>query len=280
LLSLDLSGASLERSKIDEHLAGALLRARGGGLVDQSAIKQEDVVLSTREASRLLPYVLVAPGPQLEEREGVLADFVQGLLAGTDALLKDRAKAARTLSAFEGAPEALTLLHALADWEPIRLHENTALLGLAGRGALPLESLIDWQFRARRAAHLGLGLAPDQPLVDGRVVTRLVRSHPKLLQPSEPPKRRAAGAGAAEPLLERVFQKDDDEAIVAALGVLAAVFPRFDVRVTLPTRTAKARAEWLDRAALRYDIDRARLVLGTAPIKNGGFAQLQVLRAL
>jgi hypothetical protein len=204
---------------------------------------------------------------------------VQAFLTGTDVLLKDRAKAARTLAAIEAAPEALALLHALADWEPIRLHENTALLGLSGRGALTVEALIDWQLRVRRAAHVGPSPAPEQSLVDARVVTRLARSQPKLLQPSEPTKRRPA-TGAPEPLLERVFQKDDEEAIVAALGVLAAAFPRLDVRVTLPARPAKARGELLDRAALRYDIDRTRLLLGTAPLKNGGAALLQVLRPL
>lgn len=278
LLSLDLSGVGLDRSKVDENLQNAVLRARGGAALDVGATKQEDVVLGTRDASRLLPYVLVAPGPQLEEREGVLADFVQGFLAGTELLLKDRAKAARTVAALDGAPEALALLHALADVEPIRLHENTALLGLAGRGALPLEALIEWQLRARRAAHLGQGRA-EQSLVDARIVTKLARSQPKLLTPSEPAKRRP-NAGAAEPLLERMFPKDDEEAISLAIGTLAAVFPRLDVRVTLPARSAKARAELLERAALRYDLDRARLSLGTGPVKAGGAALVQVLRAL
>jgi len=278
LLALDLTGTALDRAKLEEHVADAVLRAKGGTSIDPAA-KQQDVVLGTREASRLLPYVLVAPGPQLDEREQVFADFVQGFLAGTDLLLKDRAKAARTLAAIETAPEALSLLHALADWEPIRLHENTALLGLSGRGALPIEALIDWQLRARRAARIGASLVPEQSLVDPRVVTRLARAQPKLLQPPEVPKRRAA-TGAPESLLERIFQKDDEEAIVAAIGVLAAVFPRLDVRVTLPSRSAKARVELLDRAALRYDIDRARLLIGTAPPKNGAAALLQVLRAL
>lgn len=277
LLSLDLAGVSLDRAKIGEHVANPLLRAKGGTLLDE-ATKQQDVVLSTREASRLLPFVLVAPRPQLEEREAVYADFTQGFLAGSDALLKDRARAARTLAAIETAPEALSLLHALADWEPIRLHENTALLGLSGRGALSLEALIDWQFRVRRAAHLSQNPAPEASLVDARVVTRLARSQPKLLQPLEPPRRRATAA-VAEPLLERAFQKDDEEAIVTAIGVAAAVFPRLDVRVTLPTRSAKARGELLDRAALRYDIDRARLTIGTVPMKSAAAALLQVLRA-
>jgi hypothetical protein len=183
------------------------------------------------------------------------------------------------LSAIETAPPPLSLLHALADWEPLRLYENAALLGLSGRGALPLDALVDWQFRARRSARLGPGVAPDQSLVDGRVITRLVRTQPKLVQPSESPKRRAA-AGAPEALLERVFQKDDEDVIVAAIGVLAAVFPRLDVRVTLPSRSVKARGELVDRVALRYDIDRARLLLGTAPTKNGVVALIQVLRAL
>ncbi len=278
LLTLDLTGAALDRVKVDEHVANAVLRAKGATPLDPGA-KQQDVVLSTREASRLLPYVLVAPGPQLDEREQVFADFVQGFLSGTDSLHKDRAKAARTLAALETAPEALALLHALADWEPIRLHENTALLGLSGRGALPIEALIDWQLRVRRAARVGAGTAPEQSLVDARVVTRLARSQPKLLQAPEAPKRRPATA-SPEPLLERSFQKDDEEAIVAAIGVLAAVFPRLDVRATPPSRAAKSRAELLDRAALRYDIDRARLLVGTVPLKTGGAALLQVLRAL
>jgi hypothetical protein len=277
LLTLDSCGVSLERVRLDEHLASAVLRARGGALLEPAATKQEDLVLGTREASRLLPYVLVAPGPQIDQREAVLADFVQAFLAGTAVLLKDRAQAARTLSALDGAPEPLALLHALGDWEPIGLYENTALLGLSGRGALPLEALIDWQFRVRRGAHLGQARA-EQSLVDARIVTRLARSQPSLLRPDEPPKRRASGP--SEPLLEHVFAKDDEEAITSAIGTLAAVFPRYDLRVTLPTRSPKAQAELLDRASLRYDLDRARLSLARGPLKGGGAALVQVLRAL
>jgi hypothetical protein len=53
------------------------------------------------------------------------------------------------------------------------------------------------------------------------------------------------------------------------------VFPRYDVR--LSARTAKVSAEWLDRAETRYDIDRARLLSGSA-LKPGRAALLEVLR--
>lgn len=278
LLSLDLTGMSLDRVKVDERSPSALLHAKSGSMLEQDVSKQEDVVLSTREAARLLPYVLIAPRPLLEEREAVVAAFVQGWLAGADALLKDRAKAARTLSALEGAPEALGLLHALGDIEPIRLYENAELLGLSGRGAVSIEFLVDWQFRVRRAARVGRGSTPEQSLVDGRVVTRLVRSHPKLLQLPEPVKRSASAAAASVPILQHVFQKDDEEAIIGAVGVLAAVFPRNDVRLTLPSR-AKRQGEWLDRATARYDLDRARLVAGSAAGKPGQAALVEVLRA-
>jgi hypothetical protein len=59
------------------------------------------------------------------------------------------------------------------------------------------------------------------------------------------------------------------------VGVLAAVFPRHDVRLT--TKTAKLSSEWLDRAATRYDIERARLLSGSA-LKPGRAAWLEVLR--
>jgi hypothetical protein len=276
LLTLDLTGMSLERLKLDDRSPNALLHAKSGGSVEQDASKQEEMVLSTREAARLLPYVLIAPRPLLEERDVVLAAFVQGWLAGTEALLKDRAKAARTLAAFEGAPEALGLLHALGDIEPIRLYENAELLGLSGRGALSIESLVDWQFRARRAARVGRASTPEQSLVDGRVVTRLVRSSPKLLQAPEPMKR-SAGSSAAPALLAHAFEKDDEEPIISALGVLADVFPRHDLRLTLPGR-AKLQSEWLDRAATRYDLDRARLVAGSPTGKPGRSALVEVLR--
>jgi len=278
LLTLDLTGTALDRLKIAERDASALLHARSGSALEQDAAKQEDMLISTREAARLLPFVLVAPRPLLEERETVLAGFIRGWLAGTEVLLKDRAKAARTLSAIEGAPEAMSLLHSLGDSEPLRLYENAALLGLSGRGALSIESLSDWQFRVRRAAHLARASTPEASLMDGRVVTRLVRSHPKLVQAPEPLKRRPSAA-AAVPLLERAFQKDDEQPIIDALGLLAAVFPRSDVRLTLSGRSAKLAAEWLDRAAQRYDLDRARLLAGGAPAKPGRAALLEVLRA-
>lgn len=273
LLTLDLAGISLDRLKIDERAPTALLHAKSGG-VDEAS-KQEDLVVSTREATRLLPYVLVAPRPLLEDRELVLAAFAQGWLAGVELLLKDRAKAARTLAAIESAPEALSLLQSLGGLEPTRLYDNAALLGLSGRGAVSIESLIEWQLRVRRAAHVGRASAPEVSLVDGRVVTRLVRERPKLVQPPEPSKRRPSAAGAVA-LVEQTFQKDEEEPLIEAIGVAAAVFPRHDVRFT--GRSAKVSAEWLDRAATRYDIDRARLLSGGAP-KPGRAAVLEVLRA-
>jgi hypothetical protein len=273
LLTLDLAGIPLERLKIDERSPSALLHAKSGGVDDDS--QQQDLQISTREATRLLPYVLVAPRPLLEDRELVLAAFVRGWLAGVDTLLKDRAKAARTLAAMDGAPEALSLLQSLGGLEPVRLYESAALLGLSGRSAISIESLIDWQLRVRRAAHLGRASAPEVSLVDGRVVTRLVREQPRLVQPSELPKRRASPAGAVA-LLERAFQKDDEDPLIEAVGVLAAVFPRHDVRLT--AKSHKASSEWLDRAATRYDIDRARLLSGGAS-KPGRAALLEVLRA-
>jgi hypothetical protein len=77
-------------------------------------------------------------------------------------------------------------------------------------------------------------------------------------------------------LLERAFQKDDEDPLIEAVGVLAAVFPRHDVRLT--AKSHKASSEWLDRAATRYDIDRARLLSGGAS-KPGRAALLEVLRA-
>ena len=89
------------------------------------------------------------------------------------------------------------------------------------------------------------------------MVTRLVRSQPKLLVAPEPLKRKASTAGT-EALLARAFLKEEEAPILEALGLFSAVFPRHDVRLTLSGRPAKLQAEWLDRAATRYDIDRAR----------------------
>ncbi|MGC4089893.1 MAG: hypothetical protein QM756_18800 [Polyangiaceae bacterium] len=276
LLTLDMAGVALERVKLAERDSGALLRASSGVVVDSGSPKQEDVALSTREATRLLPYVLVAARPLLDEREAVLAAFVRGWLGGTDALLKDRAKASRTLAALEGAPEAIGLLHALGDIEPIRLYENAALLGLSGRSALSAEWLCDSQFRVRRAAHVSQASTSESSLVDGRVVARLVRSQPSLVQAPEAPKRRPGGSVV---LLERSFAKDDEQAVSDALGLLAAVFPRHDLRLTLSGKSDKVHAEWLDRAAARYDLDRARLSVGKAPARPGRAVLLEVLRA-
>ena len=106
----------------------------------------------------------------------------------------------------------------------------------------------------------------------------MVRERSKLGQVPEAAKRRAAPANAVA-LLERSFAKDEEDPVLGAIGLFAAVFPQFDVRVTLGGKAAKQQAEWLDRAATRYDLDRSRLVAGKGPAKPGRFALIEVLRA-
>ena len=271
---LDLSGVALDRVKVGGKDPAALLHATSG----DAAPATGDTSLTTRDASHLLPYVLVAPRPLLEDGESTLALFTQGWLEGSASLLKDRPQAASKIGTFERAPDALSLLQQLGNLEPTLAFENAELLGLSGRGAVTIDALLDWQSRTRREAHVPQAPSFDAPLVDGRVDTRLVRENPKLVRAPEPPKRRAS-TSAGTVLLELPQRKEDDARLIEKLGLLAAVFPRCDVRLTTDASRAKLRGEIVERAATRYDLDRSRLLQASATQAAGRAALLEVVRA-
>lgn len=274
LAILDLSGVALERVKIGSKDSQVQLRATSG----DAAPAAGDTSLTTRDASHLLPYVLVAPRPLLEDAEPTLALFTQGWLEGSASLLKDRPQAARKLGTFEKAPDALSLLQQLGNFEPSLAFENAELLGLSGRGAVTIDTLLDWQSRTRRDAHAPQAPSFDAPLVDGRVVTRLVRENPKLARAPDPLKRRPS-TNASTVLLEAPQRGEDDARLVEKVGLLAGVFPRCDIRLTTDVRRAKLRGVVVERAATRYDLDRNRVLEASSTQPAGRAALLEVVRA-
>ena len=269
---LDLAGIALDRLKIDERAPEAMLHATHREAGDVQSPGQENVIVSTQEAARLLPYVLVAPRPLLDEREAVVAAFVEAarrlrrhrcLAPGPGQSRTHRGGRRRRPGCARPAPFAR------------RARTHSASLRTRNSSGSPDEApsrskpLVDRNFRVRRATHLGRTTAPEQPFVDGRVVTRIVRAHPKLVRAPEPRPRRLRSDTTPSPLLARPSPKDDDAPLVDAIGFLAAVFPRSDVRLSRHARPASVQTVTLDRASERYDIDRARLVAGASSFYPG-----------
>lgn len=273
LFALDVAGVPPARiNLVDDAKAPLSAVSRDP---EKAAGVQQQVLVSTAEASRLVPYVAVAPGGLVQSQRPALLAFVKGWLAGQDKLAKDAPAAARTIAALEGAPEPISLLAWLGEIESASLLDNAEAFGLSGRGALTLDLLLARAFALWRDAKLTSNPPPPRLPVDGSVVATLVRAEPKLAKKDD-------GAGAKKPegkprvVLVQRLEKLDEDAVAEALGLLAAAFPRSEIALTLHRGPTKETDALLERTALRYGLDDARLLRGKAKPAPGAQVSIEV----
>ena len=239
------------------------------------------VLLSTADASRLVPYVAIARAGFLRDHGVAAAALVEGWLQGQRMVDADREAAARAIAGIPGAPPMLTVLNDLRLVAPTKLTDNAQLMGLAGRGAVTLPRLFEQTTRWWVEAGLVTDAESTAPPIDASVVALVARRHRALDDddpplPKEEPEDDDDGAGGGAPdapeppalgdviLVQRLRgAKPDTRTLVDAVGWLAGIFPDAALELSVhPGAVAddKATARTIDRAATRFRLDRARLV--------------------
>lgn len=281
LFVLDAAGVPPARvTLLPEDDPKALVKARVSGHADKGRdMAQSEQLLSTGEASRLLPYVMIAQRGFIQQHAKLLRTFLAGWLKGQKQLVDDTAGAARRIAKLEGAPEPVTLLGGLGEIASVPLGENAELFGLSGRGAVTVERLLGRGFRLWRESKLSTVLPPETGMADGRVLAQLVRAG------GAAPAGPRATAGDRDPkavplLVSRQSGTTlDEDALLSELGFLAGIFGRSPITLTVHRGGAvdKARSEALaQQATERFGLAQGRLLAGKARPRARSLASIEV----
>ena len=236
------------------------------------------VLLTTADASRLVPFVAVAQRGLLDAHGPAFVAWTRVWLEATRKLDADPPAAARAIAAAPGAPEPIALLKRLGEMAPASLGDNARAFGLSGRGALTLDALFQQTWRIWRGVGALATPAPDAAPVHDAVVAALARAYPSLTTPAASPRPRPP-APSPDTLKVLVTYRQgegkvDEAALLATTGLLADVFERSVLRVAVlkaGSVDAAATKHLVEQVGLRFDVAPDRLVQAKkAPVKAGG----------
>jgi hypothetical protein len=242
------------------------------------------ILLTTADATRLIPFVAVAQHGLLDQHGRALAAWARVWLEATRKLDGDPPTAARAIAAAPGAPEPIALLKRLGEIAPASLGDNARAFGLSGRGALTLDALFQQTWRIWRGAGALATPAPDASPINGSIITALARSSPSLSSPAtaQRPKLGAPSPDALKALLtyRQPEGKVDDASLLATTGLLADVFDRSVLRVAVVRGDrvdAAATKRLVDDVEQRFDVAPERVVAAKkAPGKVGAAVEILV----
>jgi hypothetical protein len=281
MFAFDLAGVSPDRvvlTQDDDAPWAALSRRESKQKSEQTS---GHLILSTGEASRLVPFVAVAQAALVEKHAPALVALAQGWLAGQEMLAGGAPEAARKIGEVKGAPEPLAVLSRLGEMRAASLAENAELAGLAGRGAVTLEALFRRSWQIWREAKV-LTVAPETAPVDGTITAALVRAGGRLTPPASPARPKVTPRTQGKPLVtyRAAAGKLDEATLIETIGFVAGVFPRCPVRVTIHPQLApdkKRTAELVQAVRERFDLGDGRLLAGEARGRGAAPATVEVM---
>jgi hypothetical protein len=280
LFALDLAGVPPSRVKLEETAGkpawSALARREARAASGQMS---GNVLLSTAEASRLVPFVAVVQAGMLDKHADVLTVLVESWFSGHKLVAQSPSDTARAIAEDKTAPEPLELLTRLGEIAPASLADNAHALGLAGRGAVTLEALFVRAWSLWRDAKV-LTIPPEKAPVDGRIVAALVRAGGDLTPPPQPGdagKRQARSDGRPLIVYRAPRGKLDEAQLVDTLGFLAGAFPRSPLELTTHAGDPKLAQKVIDRAVERFALSSERVTKGKAAPRGAAAASIEVM---
>lgn len=214
---------------------------------DDALANGRHLLLTTADASRLIPIVAIASKGFLDAHREAVTAFAQGFIRGIELSRKDVPAAARQVASIQGAPEAVVLLAELGQTAPASLRENAELMGLSGRTAVTLEKLFASEWQLWRGAGVLSTPAPELAPFTSEAVTALIRADASLttaVPASEiPPPADVFGKvpASAAPLVSHPARgpKLDENKLAADVGWISGIFEHAIVRVAAPGKAAQ-----------------------------------------
>jgi hypothetical protein len=279
LYALDLQGVDPERVELIDDKADWMSMTRRKSKSKSEQVKA-NLLLTTAEASRLVPYVAIAQASMIKKHEDVLETWAAVWLDGHNKVAADASEAARKIAEAKGAPEPLAVLSNLGQIAPASLAENATAAGLSGRGAVTLESLFQTSWDVWRRAKV-LTIPPENAPVNGRVIAALVRAGGDLDVPQAGSKGDKPDTGGKPLIVKRLPRgKLDQDALIDEIAFVAGVFRRSPIRVTVHPHgivdKKKSKAA-VDGATSQFGLATGRLLVGKARSKAGSIATIEVM---
>ncbi|MBK9262215.1 MAG: hypothetical protein IPM54_20725 [Polyangiaceae bacterium] len=284
LFLLDVAGVASSDIQIvvpgdrEEKDAGYFAFERIDSNTDAAAGRK--IVLTTADTPRLVPIVAVAPRGLLAEKERAMTALAKGWLEGIKKLGIDPPGGARRIAEIEGAPEPLPLLRKLGETETATLSDNARFFGLSGRSALTLPVMFQRTWQLYRGVSFVSTPPPDAPPISAAVITALARSSDVAMGRDNRPVKGEFKEGKDALVVYRQ-EKLDEDALVNTIGLLAAVFERSVVRVSIAgaaggvdtTKTKKV----IEAAEGQYAVEPGRLVAATKAKARGASVEVMAL---
>lgn len=266
LFALEQAGVSPSRVRLVE--GGSPGRRHGLQAVERRKSREidaRDLVLSTAEATHLVPVVAVAPAGVVARREADLVTWSRVWLDGATTLGGDPAAAARTLASESGAPEAVDLIDGLGWLDFTDLHGAAQAAGLSGRGAVELDGLFHRTWSLWRDVGLLTTPPPEHVPLTAIVIADLAREVPPGPAPVSPAIHRDPSGDEPGVLLThtvsgRRLSAAAESRLVAEVGFLAGVFSRSTIEVTVP-RSSEAADRVATHASERFGLGEGRVVV-------------------
>lgn len=257
----------------DEKEAGYVAFERNDG----EAGAGRKIVLTTADTPRLVPIVAIAPRGLVADKERAMTALAKGWLEGVKKLGTDPPGGARQISAIEGAPEPLALLRRLGEMETATLSDNARFFGLSGRSALTLATMFGRTWQLYRGVTFVSTPPPDAPPISTAIVTSLARSSD--LGGSRDNRAAKGDLKEGKDALV-VYRQDklDEEALVNTIGLLAAVFERSVLRVSISAAAGTVDAtktnKVIEAAAGQFAVDPGRFVVASKARTRGASVEV------
>ena len=236
------------------------------------------IILTTADTPHFLPIVAIAPHGLIAEKERAVTALAKGWLEGIKKLGNDPPGGARIISGLEGAPEPLALLRQLGEMETATVGDNVHLMGLSGRSALTIPVLFQRTWHLYRGVSFLSTPPPETLPMSTLVVTALARSNETL---GGRDNRAPKGDFKEGKDAFVVYRQDklDEEGLVHTIGLLAAVFDRSVLRVSVGGAAGAADAaktkKVVEAAEGQFGLESGRLVAATKT--KGRSASIEVM---
>ena len=270
LFTLDLAGVPVDSVELTDDDDEIPYAAVGRSSEEFSETPEEHRLrLSTADALGLVPFVAIAPQGFLENHPEALHNWTETWLGGRERLLEDVPKGARLIAEKVEEIEALSLIDLLGWIEFASPRDNARLAGLSGRDAVDLERLFQLSWRIWREVGVLTTPSPKALPISTATIVELVREQAAGGQADESTAQEedADEEAAEEPDGEVVLvhrhpnSELDEREFVEKIGLVAGLFPRSTLRVTVNWNRPKT-DEMIEKAKERFDIETHRLVAG------------------
>jgi len=259
LFLLDLAGVPASRVELVDPAARAPLSAVFRSSKQRAAGK---LLVTSADTPHLMPLVAVAPRGFIAAHGAQLERWTRTWLGGVKHLADDVPAGGRLVATLPGAPPVVGIIEALGQVEFATLRENAVAVGLAGRSALTLEQIFTATWRIWRDAGVLATPPPEVVPLHTGIVAALARASSGTA--TESVRKPTAASGGKRPEVLLVVRgpegKLDSDAWIARIGVVAMVFHRLPLRISIKG-DAKATQTVADAARERFNLPPSQLVV-------------------